>query len=94
MTWFDWLQKVSQGATPTAIARHLQTQPSTVTRWRDGSSPSTEQASAAAHAYGRPVLEAFVAAGFLTDEEAGASPAVLSDLTTDELFEELRRRVS
>jgi len=94
MTWYTWLDRISHDDNPTTIARRIKTPASTVTRWRDGSTPSPTQAAAVARAYGRPVLEAFVAAGFLTEQEARVRPTKPSDLTAHELLDELRVRIN
>lgn len=94
MTWYTWLDRISHDDNPTTIARRIKTPPSTVTRWRDGSTPSPTQAAAVARAYGRPVLEAFVAAGFLTEQEARVRPTKPADLTAHELLDELRVRIN
>lgn len=94
MTWYTWLDRISHNDNPTTIARRIKTPASTVTRWRDGSTPSPTQAAAVARAYGRPVLEAFVAAGFLTEQEARVRPTKPADLTAHELLDELRVRIN
>ena len=68
-----------------------------VSRWfSQGSLPDPATAARLARSYDRPVLEAFVAAGFLTPEEAGERPSAppsLVSLTDDELIEEVGRRM-
>jgi len=61
--------------------------------------PDPVPVAAFARAYHRPVLEAFIAAGFLTAQEAGEQPTALplspvKSLTDDELLDEVRRRLS
>ena len=65
----------------------------TLSRWRDGVHPSTDSIRVFANAYGRPVTEAYVAAGLLLPEEVDM-PALADprDLTTEELLGELGRR--
>lgn len=64
--------------------------------WRNGSNVSPDNVRAAAEAFNVPVLQAFVAAGFLTAEEArqkAAAPVDPATLTNDQLLEEVRRRM-
>lgn len=96
MTWWDYVKRCT--AAPKAhIAQAIGITPSSVGRWEKGSSADPLQAAAFARAYGRPVLEAFVAAGFLTASEAGEAPAAapsLDALDDDELLAEVRRRMT
>lgn len=80
------------------VARRTGIDQTTVSRWLNGERRSITSQSVAkfARAYGRPVLEAFVVAGFLTEREAGISESDMIDwgLVTDEqLMQELRRRM-
>lgn len=96
MTWWDYVKRHSAGAVNSHIAEAVGITPSSVGRWGKGSKPDPAQAAAFARAYGRPVLEAFVAAGFLTAAEAGEKPSAppsLASLSGDELLDEVRRRM-
>lgn len=70
---------------------------SAISRWLKTGKPGTAESVAAfARGYNRPVLEAFVAAGFLTEKEAKVRPAGrpdFSQLTNDELLELVRARM-
>lgn len=93
--WWEYVQRVSGGATNTAIAELIGVTPSSVARWKD-SRPDPARARDFAIAFDRPVLEAFIEAGFLTAEEAGQLPAAepdLAELPDDALLDELRRRL-
>jgi transcriptional regulator with XRE-family HTH domain len=96
MTWWDYLQRISDGAPQVQIARAAKVEQSAVSRWKSGGHGiRPENAANVARHYGRPVLEAFVAAGFLTPEEASAKPALapaLDELSDEELLQELLRR--
>lgn len=95
MQWWEYVQKVSGGATSTAIAQLIGVTPSSVARWKD-SRPDPARARDFARAYKRPVLEAFISAGFLTPAEAGQLPAAEPDIThfdDDQLLDEIRRRL-
>lgn len=71
--WMEYVEAVTDGATQTAIALHTGITQSTISRWLRGDKVPTEAAQAAkfAQKYQRNPLEAFVAAGMLTIEEAG-----------------------
>ena len=70
----------------------------TVSRWsRREQGVDPRAAATFARTNGRPVLEAFVAAGFLTPEEANETPTAtpsLGSLTDEQLLHEVRRRMS
>jgi transcriptional regulator with XRE-family HTH domain len=94
VTWWKYVQDTAGPANPSDISRRVGISQSAVTRWQI-SSPKPETVAAFARAYERPVLEAFVAAGFLTDEEAGITrlDADLSQVDLEELLFEAWRRV-
>ncbi|WP_435745000.1 helix-turn-helix domain-containing protein [Nocardioides sp. SYSU DS0663] len=70
---------------------------SAISRWlRTGTPGRAENVAAFARAYNRPVLEAFVAAEFLTAQEAKQRPTAaptLDSLSDDQLVEEIRTRL-
>lgn len=95
MTWWDYVMSVTGGATHEVVARAAGVTPPSVTRWKTYT-PKPETVSTFAKAYERPVLEAFVAAGFLTPAEAGERPTERPSLATwsdDELLDEVRKRL-
>jgi transcriptional regulator with XRE-family HTH domain len=74
-TWSRYVRRISGASSGSEIAARTRVGQSTVSRWlNDSTSPSTAQAAKFAQTYGANVLEAFVAAGFLTEEEAGMPP--------------------
>lgn len=77
MTWRQYLETLTAGESASAVARRIGVDQSTVSRWRRGTTGgvTAERAAELARAYGRPVLEALVAAGFLSPDEAGTAPA-------------------
>lgn len=95
--WWDYVQQVAKGAKQAEIAEKAGVNQVTVSRWKKGAdSARPENVAAFARAYDRPVLEAFVAAGFLTAEEANVRPdtvQALSDLDDDALIGEVARRL-
>lgn len=98
MAWWAYVQRIAGNATQEQIARSINVSTPSVGRWRT-STPRPENVAAFARAYHRPVLEAFIAAGFLTTQEAGEQPTALPlsplpSLTDDELLDEVRRRMT
>lgn len=95
MRWWEYVVSVSGGATQTAIADRTGVTQSSINRWRT-TQPKSDNVVSFARAYGRPVLEAFVAAGFLTAEDAGLThaPLILSDIPIEDLLTEVHRRVT
>lgn len=95
--WWDYVQQVAKGAKQADIAERAGVNQVTVSRWKKGAeSARPENVAAFARAYGRPVLEAFIAAGFLTAEEADARPDTTftaSDLDNAALLNEIARRL-
>lgn len=93
--WWQYVTLRSGGASRSAIAGRAGVTQPTVSRWRT-SQPSVENVRAFARAYGRPVLEALVAAEHVSMEDAGLSWHPLSEprimASTDEILDELRRR--
>ncbi len=71
--WQQYVAAVAGGATQTAIGERTGIAQSTIGRWLNGGYVPTEAAKVAAfaQAYERNPLEAFVAAGMLTQDEAG-----------------------
>jgi len=94
--WWQYVQTITGGQQQNEIAKAIDLNPSTVSRWKSTGIPgNAENVAALARAYGRPVLEAFVAAGFLTDREAKATVTVpdIGQLSADDLLAEVRRRM-
>jgi transcriptional regulator with XRE-family HTH domain len=76
MTWPEYVRRLSRGDNQVAIEARTSIDQGTVSRWLRGkTTPSPAQAAKFAQGYDGNVLEAFVAAGFLTPEEAGIPPA-------------------
>ena len=76
MSWPEYVRRLSQGDNQVAIESRTSIDQGTVSRWLRGkTSPSPAQAAKFAQSYDGNVLEAFVAAGFLTAQEAGIPPA-------------------
>lgn len=73
-TWIRYVRTVIGEDTQTRAGERTQLGQTTIGRWLNGAKAPTEAAKVAAFAqgYGRNVLEAFVAAGMLSEEQAGA----------------------
>lgn len=96
MTWWQYVQSITEGAQQKDIASNLGVDQSTVSRWKTGVPGKPENVAALARAYRRPVLEAFVAAGFLTERDAKAKVTVpdIGALSDDDLLAEIKRRMA
>ena len=95
MSWWEYVDRIKGGDTQDAVATAVGVKGSTISRWKSGGVDPRHAAAFARH-YGRPVLEAFVAAGFLTPAEARMRPAAAPDfsqLSNDELLELVRARM-
>lgn len=96
-TWYDYVQRIAGSASQTQIERETGIRQSNLSRWKNGGTPAPEHAARIANSYGRPVLEAFVAAGFLTAEQANAQVVVdpsLSHFSDETLVNEIGRRLA
>lgn len=98
VSWADYVKRISGDDVNRVIASKIGITEPSVARWKNGAikTPDAVQAAVFARAYRRPVLEAFVAAGFLTAEEAGEQPTAapsLAGLSDDELLDEVRQRM-
>lgn len=88
----DYVRQVAGTATPSEISRRIGVTPSSVARWQM-SAPKIDTVIAFARAYERPIVEAFIGAGFLTREDIEITEvrANIAALPTDELVKELHR---
>jgi len=95
MQWWRYVQTVINGDPGRIVYDKTGLDPSVISRWRKGPG-RPDNVAAFARGYGRPVLEAFVAAGFLTAEEAAqlpTAPPSPEHLTDDALLAELGDRL-
>jgi transcriptional regulator with XRE-family HTH domain len=97
-SWWQYVERVTQGATQVAIAAAAGVDKATIYRWKAGISlPKPEIAIRLARAYRRPVTEALVASGAITAEEAALTEVVVEadvrDLANEALVEEIKRRL-
>ena len=95
--WSRYVHALTRGEPQDAVGRKAGVNGSTVHRWRNGSRPGRPaEVAALAVAYGGNVLEAFVAAGYLTAEQAGVPPKAPPDWDTvsnEELLEQVAARL-
>lgn len=85
MRWRSYVRRLSDGDNQVTISKRTGIDQGTISRWLRDGTPSPAHAAKFAQTYGGSVLEAFVAAGFLTPEEAGAPPRV--DVAFEEIVE-------
>lgn len=92
--WWKYVESVAGDASNVEIARHVDIDPSAVSRWKKGQNPDIGFVVKFARQYNRNVLEAVAAAEFITDAEAALREvrAHVGDLSSDELAVELLRR--
>lgn len=102
MQWSEYVRRVVGRDKQTDVARKTGIDQTTISRWLNPSQRgpaariSSQNVARFARGYGRPVLEAFVVAGFLTADEAGmttAEPTDLGQVADADLIAELQRRV-
>jgi transcriptional regulator with XRE-family HTH domain len=98
MSWWDYVERTAGTDVLVEIVQRTGIQSPTLSRWRSGKQ-GVDATSAAkfARAYGRPVLEAFVEAEFLTAEEAKQRPTAapsLDSLTDEQLVTLIAKRLN
>lgn len=98
-SWSEYVNALIElGEKQIDVSRRTGVDQTTLSRWIGGESRGVTSKSVArfARGYGRPVLEAFVAAGFMSAKEAGIKNVQSPDLTkfTDgQLLQEIQRRL-
>ena len=93
--WPTYVRRIAGGLTQAQIADKTGAAPSNVGRWLRGERgiPTATNVIAFARAFGQPIMEAMVAAGYFTPDEIGGTERTpLSAYSSAELFDELRRR--
>src|SRR4051794_7186526 len=95
--WARYARDLTSDEPQGSVGRKEGINGSTVHRWRNGSGPGRHaEVAALAVAYDANVLEAFVAAGYLTPEQAGVPPKAPPDWATvsnEELLEQIAVRL-
>ena len=93
--WITWIREISDHAPNRHVAAKIGVAPSTLTRWKDYP-PKVDEVVKLARAYGAPVADGLLAAGYVQPGELRA-PRIERDLgrfTATELLAELGRRVT
>lgn len=90
------MQDLSAHATQKEIAAVTGIEQTSISQWKRGlGTPKWQSVVAIARAYHRSPVEAFIAAGYITEDEAAQVvklPTPASELSTEELLAELGRR--
>lgn len=99
VTWSEYVRATIGSDQQVEAARKTSVNQTTISRWLNGGQAgAVDNVAAFARGYRRPVLEAFLAAGFLSPEEAGATVTITRLEHPDDetlialLAERLRRR--
>ena len=96
MSWWTYVTQTSGTDSPKEMQARTGIDGPNFSRWKGGHTPKVGMVAEFARAYGRPVLDAFVAAEFLTAAEAGQQTAAapsLDSLSDDELLDDVRKRL-
>lgn len=102
MDWSTYVRRVVGTERQTEVARRTGIDQTTISRWLNPDGKGSQRISSQsvakfARGYERPVLEAFVVAGFLTAEEAGVTtsePPDLAQVDDATLVAEVQRRLA
>lgn len=95
-SWWDWVKRHLDERTwsQADLARNAEIDLSVIHRWRSqGAQPSPKNAARVASAFGRPVVDAAVAAGHYTREELKVPEPDLKAFSNDQLLAEVRERM-
>ena len=96
--WWTYLRGLMGNDNATEAAKKSDISSSNFTRWKKGARADPDFVVKIARAYNTNVLEALVAAEFITDEEAALttiSPTIdLADIDSTTLIDELQHRVN
>ncbi|GAB7003687.1 hypothetical protein JCM18899A_11580 [Nocardioides sp. AN3] len=95
-TWAIYVRELTRDEPQDAVGRKVGVDGSTISRWRNGKVGKVVEVAALARAYEDSVLRAFVAAGFLTAEEAKTPPPGRPDWDTvshQQMLDELALRL-
>lgn len=95
--WTYYVQRLTKGLTQTETAAKTGIAQTNIGRWLRGEpgAPKAESVVALARAFGEPPIEALLAAGYITAEEAGAAIEIrtpISEYSAVEHLDELRRK--
>lgn len=95
--WWTYLQNLMGDQSQLEAAKFIGISKSNITRWKDGARAAPDFVVKVARAYNANVLEALVAAEFITEEEAKlreikVGGIALSDASNRQLLDEINRR--
>jgi hypothetical protein len=97
-SWWEYVQRVSAHASNKDVAAAAQMDPSAITRWKKGEKPRAESVVAFARGYRRPVLEALIAADYITQDDLEPKAVQIHDSVTElsdsDLLMEMQRRLA
>lgn len=96
-SWWTYFKRIAGTETGRVIAEAAQVSEPQVSRWKTGKNrPDAEALITFARHFGRPPVEAIVAAGYLNADEVGAVVDItrpVGDLANNELLAEVHRRM-
>ncbi len=96
-TWWDWVNRhlAKNDWTQADLSRNSGVDLSVIHRWRtQGAQPSTKNAAAVAHAFGRPVVEAAIIANHYTAEDLRVPEGDLGGFTNEQIASEVLARMN
>jgi hypothetical protein len=95
--WLDYVARITENQSAAGIGKRIGLAASSVTRWSDDNPPKPANISKFCRAYGRPVFEGMVAAGYIPSEEIASAfvedPSRLSDEELGRAIEALGQEV-
>jgi transcriptional regulator with XRE-family HTH domain len=100
--WTDYVRRIAENLNQLEIAAKTGISQTNIGRWLRGAPgiPKADNVVQFARAFDQPPVEALMAAGYITPDEAGVKAKLpktrtpLRDYTDVELVDELRRRVT
>ena len=96
-SFWEYVTRIAGDQQNREIAQSIGVDASAISRWRAGEQPRVKTVIAFARGYGRPAVEALIAAGYLDVADAFSSVEVgkgmgLSEISDEDLWAELQRR--
>jgi transcriptional regulator with XRE-family HTH domain len=93
--WYEYVLRTTEGMTAKEVADRAGFDQSAMTRWKNGANADPKFVVQFARAFNQNVLMALAQADLITDEEADLHEVKIGvqDMTTQELLEELARRI-
>jgi transcriptional regulator with XRE-family HTH domain len=96
-SFWEYVTRIAGDQQNREIAQSIGVDASAISRWRAGEQPRVRTVIAFARGYGRPAVEALIAAGYLEMSDAFSAVEVgkgmgLSEISDDDLWAEVQRR--